>query len=218
MRTHRLPNSALAGLLLLLVLSLAACGAKEPPQPETAPAEGPGADQAGRTQADVFAYDLSGEEMAVVENLIFQEDVTISGEHGRIAFQNCLFQGSLIHRGGEGARVFLDEDCAFDDGAACLLEPVIQEATMDTDLPKFLIFCDMPEVTCETLGAVITSADQAIRLNGASCPISEAALFSNEQTGELGPYSGQEATAHNVAKWVENGEHVQMHIAVLAAE
>ena len=100
MRTHRLPNSVLAGLLLLLVLSLAACGTKEPPQPETVPAEDPGADQAGRTHADVFAYDLSGEETAVVENLIFQEDVTISGEHGRIVFQNCLFQGSLIHRGG----------------------------------------------------------------------------------------------------------------------
>ena len=89
---------------------------------------------------------------------------------------------------------------------------------MDTDLPKFMIFCEMPEVSCETLGAVITSADQAIRLNGTSHPISEAALFSNEQTGELGPYSGQEATAHNLAKWVENGESVQMHVAVLAAE
>lgn len=35
-------------------------------------------------------------------------------------------------------------------------------------------------------------------------------------TGEIVPFSGQEANMHNVAKWTENGEEVNFHLAIFA--
>lgn len=210
------------GLAVMMVLCLAACSKKEEPAvPEkpaaSAEAKAPATSSENKASAPC-SYDLSGQENLTVENLVFDEDVTVTGENGKITFLNCAFNGNIINKGGEGARVCLWQDCTFADSSECILDPALEEATMDTDLPKFMIFCTMPNVSCEKLGAVISSAEQAIRLNGEEHPIEAAEFHINETTGEFIPYSGQEANAHNVAKWIEGGEAVQMHVAVFAAE
>ena len=166
-----------------------------------------------RVPAEVYEFDLSGEDI-VVENQIFDGDVVISGENGVISFFNCEFNGYLINAGGEGARVSIMEDCVFAEGVACVLETTIVEATMETDLPKFFIFCEMPEVICETSGAIVTTADKPIRLNGEEFPIESATHYLNEETGEIGEYAGQEAAIQNYSMWIENGVKVVYHFAI----
>ena len=168
-----------------------------------------------RELAEVYEFDLSGQDI-IVNGQVFDGDITITGENGQISFFNCAFNGKVINQGGEGARVFINGDCAFADGAECILDSALKEATIETDLPKFLIFCEMPNVSCVNSGAVVTLADQPIRLNGESYAIGSAELFINEMTGESGAYDGQEANFHNFAKWVEGGADVQMHIALFS--
>lgn len=221
-------QTLLIGLAIVMVLSLAACGAnKKTSAPEnhtnpietgTPSKEESVSDENGRKAADVYSYDISGKEDVTVESLVFNEDVTVTGENGKISFLNCVFNGDIINKGGEGAQVYVWQDCEFADGSECILDPALEEATMDTNLPKFMIFCAMPNVSCEKLGAVISFAEQAIKLNGEDYPIDAAEFFINESTGELAPYSDQEANVHNVAKWIEGGAPVLMHVAVLAAE
>ena len=50
-----------------------------------------------RSKATEFTFALAAEEERVVENLIFDEDVTISGDFGIIVFENCEFNGDIIN-------------------------------------------------------------------------------------------------------------------------
>lgn len=221
MKKNLFRKTLLIILAIAMLLTLAACSVKDKPSESgdnTAPSgEDSETDENGRTAADIYSYDISGEEV-IVENLVFNEDVTVTGENGRLSFINCEFNGDIINKGGEGARIALLQDCEIADGSECILDSSLEEATMDTDLPKFMIFCAMPNVSCENMGAVVSFAEQAIKLNGEEFPIDEAEFFMDDSTGEFDSYSGQEANMHNVAKWVEGGENVLMHMAILAAE
>ena len=166
-----------------------------------------------RVSAEIYDYDISGQQV-VIDGQVFDGDITITGENGMIVFVNCAFNGNLINQGGEGARVSISDDCEFSADAVCVLDTTIGEATLETDLPKFLIFCEMPETVCETAGAIVTTADKPIRLNGEEYPVEAATFYMNEGTGEMDEYTGQEANIHNFAKWIEGGETVLMHIAL----
>ena len=210
-----LKNMFLLCLALALVLCLTACGSagKTAESSTAAPAE----DAAETAEAEPVSYDLSGKEDQI-DGQTFDGDVIVTGENGKITFTNCTFNGNIINNGGEGAKVFVWEDCSFAAGAECIIDTSLEEATQDTDLPKFMIFCDLPEVTCEKAGAVVAPAEKAIRLNGAEHPVDNAEYYINESTGEFAPYSGQEVNMHNFAMWTENDEAVQMHVAIFTAE
>lgn len=166
-----------------------------------------------REPAEVYEFDLSGQEI-VVEGQIFDGDITIIGEGGQVTFNNCAFNGNIFNKGGVGARILLSEDCEVIEGFACVLDTDIGEATLETDLPKFLIFCEMPEIICETSGSVATTADKPIRMNGEVFPVESATSYMNEETGEMGEYTGQEVTIHNYGMWIENGVKVVYHFAI----
>ena len=55
-----------------------------------------------------------------------------------------------------------------------------------------------------------------IEFNGEKYPIENAEFFNIDSTDEIVPFTGQEANMHNVAKWAENGEEVNFHLAILA--
>ena len=165
-----------------------------------------------------FITNISRHDGCSVEGVTFDGDVVITGENGMIRFTNCTFNGNLINKGGEGARIFVWADCSFAEGGKCVIDSSLEDATMDTDLPKLMLFCSVPEILCTTAGAVVTTADQVIRLNGVEYPMDAAEYFVNETTGEFAPYTGQEAGMHNYAMWTENGESIQMHIAVSGEE
>ena len=161
-------------------------------------------------------YDITGKSDFTVADTTFSGDVVITGESGSVTFVNCVFNGNIVHKGGEGARVVLTEDCKFAEKSVCVIESSLKEATLETDLPKFLIFCEAPAVSCKNSGAVLTLAENEIEFNGEKYPIEAAELFNIDATGEIVPFSGQEANFHNVAKWTENGEEVHFHLAIFA--
>jgi len=165
---------------------------------------------------EAVEYDITGKSDFSVADTTFDGDVVITGEGGSVAFVNCVFNGNIINKGGEGARVMLAEDCKFAEGSECVIESSVKEATLETDLPKFLIFCEAPSVSCKNSGAVVTLSEYVIEFNGEKYPVENAELFNIDATGEIVPFSGQEANMHNVAKWTENGEEIKFHLAIFA--
>ena len=161
-------------------------------------------------------YDITGKSDFSVADTTFDGDVIITGEGGAVVFVNCVFNGKIIHQGGEGARVMLAEDCKFAEDSVCVIESSLKEATMETDLPKFLIFCEAPSISCKNSGAVLTLAENVIEFNGEKYPIEKAEFYNNDATGEIVPFTGQEVNFHNVAKWTENGEEVKLHLAIFS--
>lgn len=189
-------GSLLLLLSLMLLLPLSACR-----QEENAPAD----------------YLLSSENAQTVTGQTFDHAVIIAGSDGFITFTDCVFQGSVILKGGLGARVLL-YDCRFENGAACILRSSVTEATFASVLPEFVFFCEAPNVTVDQSGAVKAPANSPISFNGAVFPIEQSEQFLHEGTGETFPYTGQEATMHAVSRWTENGEPTILHTAILAAE
>lgn len=159
-------------------------------------------------------YDLTGKSDFSVADTTFDGDVVITGEGGAITFVNCVFNGDIINKGGEGARVILIDGCKFAEDTVCVIDSPLKEATMETDLPKFLLFCEAPSISCKNSGAVLTLAENEIEFNGKKYPIENAEFFNIDTTSEIVPYNGQEANFHNVAKWTENGEEVNLHLAI----
>ena len=183
----------LLGLAVIMLFSLSSCG-----------------------KNDAVEYDITGKSDFTVADTTFNGDIVVTGEGDSVAFVNCVFNGNIINKGGEGARVIIAEDCKFSDSSECVIESSLIEATMETDLPKFLIFCEVPSVSCKTCGAVVSVSENEIEFNGKKYAIENAELFNIDATGEIIPFSGQEANMHNVAKWTENGEEINLHLAILA--
>ena len=183
---------------VIMVFALSACGNNE------------------AAENEAVEYDITGKSDFSVADTTFDGDVVITGEGGMVIFTNCVFNGNLINKGGEGARVLLMEDCKFAENSECVIESSVKEATMETDLPKFLIFGEAPSVSCKNSGAIVTLAENQIEFNGEKYPVENAELFNDETTGELVSYTGQEANFHNVAKWTENGEEVKLHLAIFS--
>lgn len=196
-------------LSLLLVLCMTACGS------EVKPAEK--SNTAASATSEPVSFNLSKKEDNI-DGKTFDGDVIITGDDGKLIFTSCTFNGNIISNGGEGAVVFVGDNCKFAKESKCIIDSTIKEATQDTNLPKFIILCEMPEVSCKNIGAVVAPANMAIRLNGSKYPIEAAEYYLNESTGDFAPYSGQESTMHNFAMWTENGKAVQMHIAVYTTE
>ena len=165
---------------------------------------------------EAVEYDITGKSDFSVTDATFDGDVLITGERGSVTFINCAFNGNIVNKGGEGARVIIAENCKFAENSECVIESALKEATLETDLPKFLIFCKAPAVSCKNSGAVLTLSENEIEFNGKKYPIENAELYNNDATGEILPFSGQEVNFHNVAKWTENGEEVNLHLAIFA--
>ena len=161
-------------------------------------------------------YDITGKSDFSVTDATFDGDVLITGERGSVTFINCAFNGNIVNKGGEGARVIIAENCKFAENSECVIESALKEATLETDLPKFLIFCKAPAVSCKNSGAVLTLSENEIEFNGKKYAVENAEYFNIDGSTEIVPYSGQEANFHNVAKWTENGEEVNLHLAIFA--
>ena len=165
-------------------------------------------------KAGAVEYDITGKSDLSVADTAFDGDVVITGEGGAITFVNCVFNGNIVNKGGEGARVIIIEGCEFAEGSECVIDSSLKEATLETDLPKFLLFCEAPAISCKNSGAVLTLSENEIEFNGEKRSVENAEYYNNEVTGEMVPFSGQEANFHNVARWFENGEEVNLHLAI----
>ncbi|MBQ6841881.1 MAG: pentapeptide repeat-containing protein, partial [Firmicutes bacterium] len=119
-------------LALIMLMSLFGCSGEDAPpladnDPSSQQAEN------GRSKATEFTFELAAEEERIVENLVFDEDVTVSGDFGIIVFENCEFNGDVICTAEQFTRVILSGTTV---NGNCVFKNTIKEASMDYPMPK----------------------------------------------------------------------------------
>lgn len=166
------------------------------------------AEDSGRIPAE-YTFELYGEDK-YVENLIFNENVVISGDgNAHIYFINCQFNADIINTSDAPIRVFL---LGSEVNGSCIFRNTVTEATIDSPFPKYLTDSPVNAVTEDCFGIVIAMGDFAITLNGESYDLASAPTFMDPEVGFV-PLEGQEANLYWVAGWTENGEAQIMHTA-----
>ncbi|MGM9615104.1 MAG: lipoprotein [Oscillospiraceae bacterium] len=198
-------------LAVFLTLSLSACGGSgntAATEPSTSSSTVSQPEQnSGREEATEYVFTLSEGEEKTVENLLFREDVTISGDNAYIEFINCEFLGDVINTADVATAVYFTSDTV--TNGVCILHNNTKEATIDTPIPKFIT--EVPiEVVCEDCaGNIVVLGDIEIVRNGVSYTMADAEYFYDSEAG-LVPYEGQEASCLWVAQWWENGEQIDI--------
>jgi len=181
-------------LLVLLMVCAYACGYAE---------------EGARTIAS-YEYALT-EDGAYMENLIFNADVVISGDHSQIVFSNCEFAGDIILTSSEGTKVML---LGCDISGACVVRNGVTYADMEYSHPKFLTTSPISVICEEGVCSVIALGDFEVTFNGQNYTMADSQFFGflNEEEYTLVPYEGQEASYFVVAKIIEGDEESVMVI------
>ena len=202
-------------LVLIMLMSLTACGSGDTQtQPDNNPSNQQQeqssentTDENGRSKATEFTYELDAEEERTVENLIFDEDVTISGDFGIIVFENCEFNGDIINTAEQFTRVILSGGTTINGN--CVFKNTIKEATMDYPMPKFISPSTLNIVCEDCIGScVLDGTEDNIIFNGETYSLANVEFFYDANTNELVPYEEQEASTLFVGQWWENGEKI----------
>ena len=193
-------------LASIMLMSLFGCSGGEDTQPQADNNPSSQQEETGRSKATEFTFELAEEEERIVENLIFDEDVTVSGDFGIIVFENCEFNGDIISTAEQFTRIILSGTTV---NGNCVFKNTIKEASMDYPMPKF-ISSNALNIVCEDcIGSyVLDGTEENITFNGETYSIADVEFFYDANTNELVPYEGQEASALFVGQWWENGEKV----------
>lgn len=150
-------------LMTAMTLSLAACSGSGSADGETAQGETEETEQSAEKEtAQEYNYELSEGDALEVENLIFEEDVTVSGNNAQITFTGCEFKGNIINTADEGTRVIMNGSSI--DGR-CVLQNTIKETTMEWSFPKFIVDSPMEIVSEDCIGSVIAMGDFDVVFN-----------------------------------------------------
>ena len=193
-------------LALIMLMSLFGCSGGEDTQSQAD--NNPSSQQAesGRNKATEFTFELAAEEERIVENLVFDEDVTVSGDFGIIVFENCEFNGDIISTAEQFTRVILSGTTV---NGNCVFKNTIKEASMDYPMPKFISSNTLSIVCEDCLGScILDGTEENIIFNGETYSIADVEFFYDANTNELVPYEEQEASTIFVGQWWENGEKV----------
>jgi len=166
--------------------------------------------EAEKTEATQFHFELAQDESLYIENQIFTEPVTVSGDFGQIIFANCEFHADLINVADFYTRVMLMPDTVVH--GSLVLKNNVKEGTMETPIPKFITFVDAPVVCEDCIGSVVVLGDFEIKWNDETYALQDSTLFFDCTKPENGmvPYEGQEANCYVVAQWWENGEKTML--------
>lgn len=194
-------------LISLMLLSLCGCGGSENAQSQTDNQQNSQQEENGRSKATEFTFALGEEEERVVENLVFDEDVTISGDFGMIVFENCEFHGDIINTAEQFTRVILSADTTVNGN--CVFKNTTKEGSMDAPIPKFISPNPVSVVCEDCVGAfVLDGTEESISFNGETYSMADVTLFYDADANELVPYDEQEVSTIFVGQWWENGEKV----------
>lgn len=193
-------------LASIMLMSLFGCSGGEDTQPQADNNPSSQQEETGRSKATEFTFELAAEEERIVENLIFDEDVTVSGDFGIIVFENCEFNGDIISTAEQFTRVILSGTTV---NGNCVFKNTIKEASMDYPMPKF-ISSNALNIVCEDcIGSyVLDGTEENITFNGETYSMADVEFFYDANTNELVPYEEQEASTIFIGQWWENGEKV----------
>jgi len=161
-------------------------------------------------------FDLTNNENLVVTSQTFDGDVTIKGYNGKIMFIGCTFNGNIKLIGGVNAKVMIWEDCNISDNTKCFILSSITNALLSTNLPKFMIFTNVPEITLVNSGAVVAYSLKDITLNGETFKTTNSSKYIDEDVGEdtIVDYTNQVADMHNVCFYRENDTSIKLQVAI----
>lgn len=194
-------------LASIMLMSLFGCGGggDTPSQADNNPSSQQ--EENGRSKATEFTFELAEEEERIVENLVFDEDVTISGDFGSIVFENCEFNGDIINAAEQFTRVILPDGTTVNGN--CVFKNTTKEATMDTPMPKFISPNTLNIVCEDCIGScILDGTENNIIFNGETYSMADVEFFYDENTDDLVPYEGQEASTLFIGQWWENGEKI----------
>ena len=194
-------------LASIILISLFGCSGGEDSQSQADNIPSSQQEETGRSKATEFTFELAAEEERIVENLIFDEDVTVSGDFGIIVFENCEFNGDIISTAEQFTRVILSGETTVNGN--CVFKNSIKEATMDYPMPKFVSSNTLNIVCEDCIGScILDGTEENIVFNGETYSIADVEFFYDANTNELVPYEEQEASTIFVGQWWENGEKV----------
>lgn len=181
----------IVALIMALMMAFAFCAMAE-------------TEDGGRTIAPYY-FDMGEGGQLYYENLIFNQDVIISGISSQIVFANCQFNGNIINTAEDGTRALL---LGCEVNGVCILDNAVEEATFEDPFPKFMTDTPIDVVTTGTFGAVITLGDIEVTFNDETYTLADADIFFDANNPDAGfvPYEGQEVNVMCVAQWTENGE------------
>lgn len=194
-------------LALIMLLTLFGCGGGQAAQAQADQQPSTQQEENGRSKATEFTFELAEEEERIVENLIFDEDVTISGDFGSIVFENCEFNGDIINTAEQFTRVIIPEGTTVNGN--CVFKNTTKEANMDYPAPKFVSPNTLNIVCEDCVGAYIQDGtEEDVIFNGETYAMADVEFYYDANANELVPYDGQEVTTLFVGQWWENGEKV----------
>jgi len=166
------------------------------------------AEDSGRIPAE-YAFELSGEDK-FIENLIFNENVVISGDgSAHIYFSNCQFNADIINTCDAATRVFL---LGCEVNGSCIFRNTVTETNIDAAFPKYMTDSPVNAVTEDCFGIVIAMGDFPVTFNGVSYDLASVPTFLDAE-GNFVSSEGQEFNLYWVASWIENGIPQIMHVA-----
>lgn len=167
-----------------------------------------------RVDAQTYEFMASPDEQIFINNQIFSEEVTVSGEGQNVNFINCEFRANIVSTCAATTQVVISPDCQFAEGAHCILCSGVREADMAYPLPKFTLGLPV-EVECPDLGGVIAMDVFDIVFNGQTYAIGDA-MHVETADGQILENDGSiQCQIHVVGHWWENGEEI---IYTLGAE
>ena len=174
-------------LALIMLMSLSACSGGEDTQSQEDNNSSSQQGDNGRSKATEFTFELAAEEERTVENLIFDEDVTISGDFGTIIFENCEFNGDIINTAEQFTRVVLPDGTTVNGN--CVFKNATKEATMDYPMPKFMSPNALNIVCEDCIGSgILENTENSITFNGETYSMADVESYYVADTNELVPY------------------------------
>ena len=190
---------------VMTIFSLSACSSSQTNENSSSSAEVLEEEKSGLETAQEHDFKVIEGEDVVIENTVFEEDVTISGDNGQILFNGCQFKGNIINTANEGTVVVISQS---EIEGQCVFKNEIKETTMEASFPKFIVDSNVDVAAEECIGAVIPMGDFEITFNGETYNMADSQLFFDISNAEAGfvPYEGQEANYYCVAQWWEKGE------------
>lgn len=192
-------------LALLMLLSLSACGSEA--QSPADDGSGSQQEETGSNKATEFVFELAEDETRTVENLVFDEDVTVSGDFGMIIFENCEFNGDIINTAEQFTRVILSGETTVKGN--CVFKNTTKEANMDYPVPKFVSADTLNIVAEDCIGAFVMDGTEAsVVFNGETYSMTNVESYYDAEANALVPYNGQEVTSLFVGQWWESGKKV----------
>ena len=162
-----------------------------------------------RKPAEEYVINCEAEKGIYVDNLIYDDVVTINGVYNEIVsdiyFTNCRFNKDVVFNGMIGCRVYMLEGCEFAEGAKFILKSDTNDAVMDTMHPRVITYVPM-EYESDTMGGVVYKNVPEGIVNGEKFTAADCEHGYNSTEGLIDFDPEADYNVFAMMRWWEDGE------------